>query len=187
MATKVIALQSSPNLDGLTCQLAQAVLDGAKSEGAEVELVHLNRLSIASCQAHDRGWGTCEDKGECLVMDDFQSLRTKINRADALVFSTPVYFGDISESAKRFLDRWRRCEFFNREASPLKDKPVIGIAAAGGSGRGVVSALLNLEGYLRWLQFAIFDLVPVTRISKEHRLDMLRVAGKRLVSCLKTT
>jgi len=83
-----------------------------------------------------------------MIDDDFQNLREKINRADAFVFSSPVYFGDLSESAKRFLDRWRRCEISNRETSPLKGKIAIGIAAAGGSGGGAVSALLNLENYL---------------------------------------
>jgi len=179
---KVIGIQSSPNLDGLTCQLAQVVLEGAGSEGAETELIHLNRLDIESCKAHDRGWGTCRSEGKCVIEDDFQNLREKINQADALVFSTPVYFGDLSESAKRFLDRWRRCESVNRETSPLKGKRVIGVAAAGGSGGGAVNALHNLEAYLRYLQFTIFDLVPMTQVSKKHKIDMLRVAGKRLVS-----
>ena len=117
-----------------------------------------------------------------MVQDDFQNLREKINQADALVFSSPVYYGDLSESAKRFLDRWRRCESVNREASPLKGKRAIGIAAAGGSGGGAVNALHNLETYLRFLQFTIFDLVPVTQVSRKHKVDMLRVAGKRLVA-----
>ena len=76
---KVIGIQSSPNLDGLTCQLAQAVLDGARSEGAEIELIHLNKLGIESCKAHDRGWGTCRTEGKCIIQDDFQDLREKIN------------------------------------------------------------------------------------------------------------
>jgi len=179
---KVIGIQSSPNTDGLTCQLAEAALQGAESGGSETELVHLNKLTIESCKAHDRGWGNCRTKGICIIEDDFQDLREKINEADALVFSTPVYFGDISESAKRFLDRWRRCENFSRQASPLIGKPAIGIAAAGGSGRGVVNALRNLETYLGWLQFTIFDLVTVTQKSRTHKLDMLRVAGKRMLA-----
>jgi len=182
MTVRVIAIQSSPNLDGLTCQLAKAVLEGAEITGAETELVHLNRLNIESCKAHDRGWGTCRSEGKCLIKDDFENLREKINQADALVFSTPVYFGDLSESAKRFLDRWRRCETYRREKSPLKGKLAIGIAAAGGSGGGAVNGLHNLETYIRWLQFTIFDLVPVTQMSKEHKVDMLKVAGKRMAS-----
>ena len=181
---KIIGVQSSPNSDGLTCMLTKAVLDGAESKGVETVLVHLNQLDIRSCKAHNldsRGWGTCRTKGTCVIKDDFQKLRRMINEADALVFCTPVYFGDISESAKCFLDRWRRCERTSQD-SPLIGKPVIGIASAGGSGGGAVNALHNLEVYLRRLKFTIFDLVPVTQKSKTHKLDMLQVAGQRLVS-----
>jgi len=181
MSVRVLGVQSSPNLDGLTCQLAQAALEGAKSEGAETELVHLNQLCMESCKAHGRGWGTCQTQGECMIKDDFQNLRSKVNQASALVFSTPVYFGDVSESAKRFLDRWRRCETFNHKNSPLQGKPIIAIAAAGGSGGGAVNALRSLETYFRWFQFTIFDLVTVTQLSKQHKLDMLGAAGRRLV------
>jgi hypothetical protein len=58
---------------------------------------------------------------------------------------------------------------------------VIGIASAGGTGAGAVRALYNLEDYLRRLGFEIFDLVPVTRVSKDYRLEMLEKAGRHLV------
>jgi multimeric flavodoxin WrbA len=90
-----------------------------------------------------------------------------------------VYFGDLSESAKIFLDRLRRCEAFS-ELGTFSGKKVMGIASAGGSGRGAVRALLHLEDYLRRLGFDIFDLVPVTRLSKEHKMKMLEDAGRRL-------
>jgi len=151
-----------------------------ESMGAEVEFVHLNRLNIAACQACNDGWGTCRSEGVCVQKDDLEALREKVADADALVFSTPVYFGDLSESAKCLFDRWRRCEVADREGSSLKGIWAIGIAAAGGSGGGAVTALRNLEGVLRWLQFGIFDLVPVTQRSKVHKLAMLEQAGRRL-------
>ncbi len=177
---KVLGIQSSPNLDGLTCEIVKTVLAGAKNAGADVELVHLNKLRIESCKAHDRGWGTCREEGLCMIKDDFQGLREKIQKADALVFSTPVYFGDISESAKCFLDRWRRCEREGLNQKSLKGKLVIGIANAGGGGGGAITALHSLETYFRFFQFTIFDLIPINRLSKEHKVDMLKAAGKRL-------
>jgi len=179
---KIIGIQSSPNEDGLTSRLAKAALRGAEDAGAEVEIVHLNKLDIGACIACEQGWGTCRTDGECILKDDFQSLRDKINTADALVFSTPVYFGSLSESAKCFLDRWRRCEVSDRDDSPLRGNRAIGISAAGGSGGGAVSALHDLEVYLRWFQFTIFDLVPVTRRNAEYKLKMLEAAGRDLCS-----
>jgi multimeric flavodoxin WrbA len=176
---KVVAVQSSPNLDGLTSGLVQAVLRGLEAKGGETELIHLNKLDIKPCIACDNGWGKCRKEGICILEDDFQKLREKMGKSDALIFATPVYWHDLSESAKIFLDRLRRCET-GRDFKTFTGKKAIGIASAGGSGRGAVRALYNLEDYLRRLGFDIFDLVPVTRFSKDHKLEMLERAGKRL-------
>jgi len=176
---KVVAVQSSPNLDGLTSGLVQAVLRGLEARGGETELIHLNKLDIKPCIACDNGWGKCRKEGICILEDDFQKLREKISKSDALIFATPVYWHDLSESAKIFLDRLRRCET-GRDFKTFTGKKAIGIASAGGSGRGAVRALYNLEDYIRRLGFDIFDLVPVTRFSKDHKLEMLERAGKRL-------
>ena len=178
MTMKCLAIQSSPNRDGLTSSLAQAVLTGVEAEGGETELIHLNELDVKTCIACERGWGQCRD-GDCILEDDFEALRRKIGEADAFVFVTPVYFGDLSESAKTFLDRLRRCEAFSGRDT-CKGKKAIGIASAGGSGRGAARALYNLESYLRRVGFEIFDLVPVTKFSKDHKLPMLEAAGRRL-------
>ncbi len=107
---KILAIQSSPNEDGLTARTAKAVIEGAKAEGASVELVNLNEVIVKPCMACDGGWGQCRREGTCVIDDEFQALRDKIQAADALVFATPVYWGDLSESAKLFLDRLRRTE-----------------------------------------------------------------------------
>ena len=49
---------------------------------------------------------------------------------DAYVFVTPVYFHEMSESAKTFFDRLKR---FN-DNSKIKGKKIVCIACAGGSG-----------------------------------------------------
>lgn len=176
---KCLAIQSSPNHGGLTSTLAQAVLKGFEAGGGEAELIHLNELDVKTCIACDKGWGQCRD-GDCILEDDFEKIRQKIGDSDALVFATPVYFGDLSESAKAFLDRLRRCEAFSGRGT-CKGKRAIGIASAGGSGGGAARALLNLEDYLRRVGFEVFDLVPVTKFSKDHKLPMLEAAGGRLV------
>ena len=178
---RVLAIQASANEDGLTYTLAQSALEGARSAGAAIELVHLNSMDVTSCRVCGDGWGRCHSEGLCIQEDDFQPLRDKVNAADALVFATPVYFHDISESARSFLDRLRRCEWPHEEKSLIKGKPVIGIAAAGGSGGGAVKALQSLENYTLWLRLRVFDLVPVTRFNREWRLEGLRAAGRALV------
>ena len=163
----------------MTAKTAKAVLRGAEAEGAAVELVNLNEVIIKPCMACDGGWGQCRREGTCVIDDEFQQLRDKIHAADAVVFATPVYWGDLSESAKLFLDRLRRCEV-KGEFKSLNGRYAFGIASAGGTGNGCVKALLHLEDYMRRVGFTIFDLVTVTQVSKEHKLEMLEKAGRRL-------
>jgi multimeric flavodoxin WrbA len=110
---------------------------------------------------------------------NFDSIRRKIREVDAVIFVTPVYFGDLSESARRFLDRLRRTEAFSGR-NTCYGKKVIGVAVAGGSGYGATRALLNLEYYIRILGFEIVDLVTATKFSKDHKRPMLEHAGQRL-------
>ena len=176
---KILAIQSSPNTEGLTFKAANAILRGSHAEGAEVELIDLNQIVIRPCIACDGGWGQCRREGTCILDDEFQMLRDKIHEADATIFATPVYWGDLSESMKLFLDRFRRCEV-KGEFKNLNGKIAIGIASAGGTGNGCVKCLLHLEDYIRRVGFTVFDLITITQASKEHKLEMLDKAGHRL-------
>ena len=177
---KILAIQSSPNKDGLTATLAKAVLKGYSDASGEAELIHLNEMDIKTCISCDNGWGQCR-QGDCVLVDNFEVIRQKIGAADAFVFATPVYWGDLSESAKRFLDRLRRVEAFSGRGT-CKGKKVIGITSAGGSGNGAVRSLCNLEDYLRRVGFDVFDLVPVTRFTKDYKIPMLMEEGRWLAT-----
>ena len=174
---KVLAIQTSPNHDGLTAETAKLALKGAESAGHETELVNLNDIVIKKCKACDGGWGQCRREGTCILEDDFAGLIDKILKADALVFTTPVYWWDISESAKTFLDRMRRIETYH-QFKRYSDKPYLGIACAGGSGNGSARALYLLEEYLKRIGFKMYDLVTVTQWNRAHKLPMLEKAGK---------
>jgi len=178
---KVLGIQTSPNEDGLTASMALAALRGAEAAGAETELIHLRKLDIQTCRACDRGWGICRTEYRCIIDDAFQGVRDKMGEAEALVISTPVYFGEVSEVAKSFLDRLRRCEFPMGEDSPIQGTPALAIAAAGGSGGGVITALEMLERYMRVIAIRPFDFVTVTRWTRDHKLPMAEAAGRRLV------
>ena len=177
---KLLAIQSSPNLEGLTVETAKQVIKGAEDAGHETELINLNDSIIKKCKACDGGWGQCRREGTCILDDDFAEIIDKIKKADAFVFTTPVYWHDISESAKTFLDRMRRVET-HHGFKRYTDKPYIGIACAGGSGNGASRALYLLEEYLKRIGFKNYDLVTVTQANRAHKLPMLEEAGKRIL------
>lgn len=58
-----------------------------------------------------REWvGLCRSEGRCVINDDFSEDYQRLVSAEAIVWITPVYWHDLAENLKAFLDRLRRCE-----------------------------------------------------------------------------
>jgi multimeric flavodoxin WrbA len=180
----LIIIQCSPNDDGLTAACASAAAAGARQAGAGVEEVNLNDLPVGLCQACERGWGECRTIHECQVRDGFQGLHQRILAADGLVLVTPVYWGEMSESAKALTDRLRRCEATRGKeegGSKLAGKPYLAVAAAGGSGNGTITCLGSMERWGQHVGARVFDLLPVNRWTRAYKLDCIRAAVCELV------
>jgi len=126
----ILGIQTSPNEDGLTATLTNAALKGAEELGIRCDLVNLRKMNILACLACETGWGTCRTDGTCQISDDFAQVRGLMENCQGIVFATPVYFGDLSEVAKSFLDRLRRCEINFRSESRIRGALAIGIAGA---------------------------------------------------------
>lgn len=179
---KVMIITSSPNKDGLTAACGDAARLGAEEAGAEVVMANLNDMSIGQCHACGNGWGTCLNATQCQVKDDFQDLHNSLENMDAFVFITPVYWGDMSESAKAFFDRIRRCEAWKKENGYIQDKPVIAVAAAGGSGNGTISCLTSMERLLMHIKAERFDFISITKKSRSFKLNTIKESTKAMVS-----
>jgi multimeric flavodoxin WrbA len=180
---KILILSSSPNDDGLTAACAEAARDGAQRAGGNIEVMNLNDINVGLCQACNRGWGTCLEAHQCQQEDDFQALHKRAAEADAYILVTPVYWGEMSESAKAFTDRLRRCEATRGSESCLAGKAVIAVAAAGGSGGGMITCLASMERWIDHVRARRFDLIPVNRWSRDYKLDAICAAAQAMVRC----
>jgi multimeric flavodoxin WrbA len=180
---KALMILGSRNPEGRTATAAKALLEGVTDRGSQGEEVFLPQRKIERCrQCEMDGWGTCRTEGRCAIEDDFASLVDSIKSADAVVFATPVYFGDLSESMRAFLDRLRRVTRHSAGKEGLVGKPAIGICVAGGGGGGAPNCTVSLERVLRTCGFDVVDMVPVRRQNLEIKLSILRTTGKWLAS-----
>ncbi len=189
---QVLVLSGSRNQQGKTARAINAILKGVAKAGGNSESIFLTELALEKCrQCNDDGWGDCRSKGQCIIEDDFASIVEKMKAADALVFATPVYFGDLSESMRGFLDRFRRTRFIRR--TPVgQDVPelpaygrsttAIGLCYAGGSGNGTISCCANLERILQTSGFDVVDMIPARRQNLEIKMRMLELVGEWLVT-----
>jgi len=176
----VIILSSSPNTDGLTAACASAVASGLGESGVSSREIRLTDSHIGLCRQCDNGWGPCRSEHSCQVADGFQTVHKAVLEADALAIVTPVYFGEMSESMKAFTDRLRRCEATKQPKEPLGGKRILCVAAAGGSGGGLLSCLEQIERVATHIGMKRHDLIGVTRWTQKHQLDAIRKSARAL-------
>ena len=163
------------------------VVDGARivgvgAAGGDVERHFLPAMRIERCrQCDSAGWGACRPEGYCVIVDDFAGIVEQMREADGIVFANPVYFGDLSESLRAFLDRLRRILRHESAREGLEGKPVVGICVAGGGGGGAPNCCLSLERVLSTCGFGVLDLVPVRRQNLDLKAEVLEATGRWLV------
>lgn len=177
----VLIISGSRNPEGQTARAAKAFAEGVISGGGQCEQVFLPTMDIHRCrQCDENGWGICRTEGRCIIGDDFAGLVEKIRDADALVFASPVYCSDLSESLRAFLDRLRRTCTHADGKRGIGGKPAVGICVAGGGGGGAPRCCANLDWILTTGGLAVADMFPVRRQNLDGKIALLEASGKRL-------
>lgn len=178
---KAMIISGSRNPLGQTARAAGALLEGLRSEAAQGELAFLPQMNIERCrQCDESGWGLCRKEGRCAIEDDFAAVVESIRAADMAVFANPVYFSDLSESLRAFLDRLRRITRHEAGKQDIAGKCAVGVCVAGGGGGGAPASTVSLEKVLATCGFDVVDMVPARRQNLAMKLDVLRITGKWL-------
>ena len=195
---QILMLSGSRDRKGRTAQAMEAIRKGIAKAGGNSESIFLTELDIERCRQCDNdGWGTCRSEQRCIIEDDFDSLVAKVRAAGVLVFANPVYFGDLSESMRAFLERLRRIGF--RPGPPPQGAPAqpppgapampragatpaIGVCLAGGGGGGAPNCCVSLERILQMCGFDVVDMIPLRRQNLEFKLPILELTGEWLVT-----
>lgn len=178
-----VVISGSRNPQGRTARATKCATDGIASHDVSVREVYLPTRGIERCrQCDDDGWGICKSEGRCIIEDDFASIVDSIRDADLVVFATPVYFGDLAESLRAYLDRLRRISRHERGRSDLEGKPALGVCVAGGGGGGGPACCASLEKVLRTIGFDVFDMAPVRRQNLEAKTKAMEALGSAFAS-----
>lgn len=179
----VTIFSSSPNTDGLTAACADAARGGLAHGASTATEIRLTDVGLGVCRQCGNGWGTCLKEHVCQVHDGFAAIHHELLDSEAVVIVTPVYWGEASESMKAFLDRLRRCEA-TRVNSVLRGKRFLLVAAAGGTGGGLISCLSQLERFVQHVGASRYDLIGVTRWTREAKLTEIERSAAGLAESL---
>jgi multimeric flavodoxin WrbA len=103
---KVFAVNGSPRKKWNTASLLEKALEGAASQGAETELIHLYDLNYKGCIS----CFACKTKGgrsygTCAVKDDLEPIFKKVEEVDAIILGSPIYWGTVTGEMKSFMER----------------------------------------------------------------------------------
>lgn len=120
MSKKILILSGSPKKDGNTAALIKWFCEGARSSGAEIEVVQ-----TASLKRKSTGCMSCRrcqesDKYECVVNDEVKPVLAKMTQANVIVMATPLYFFGASAQLKSVFDRMFSLYKWDNAAGTMK-------------------------------------------------------------------
>ncbi len=103
---KVLAINGSPRKQWNTATLLNKALEGAASEGAETEIIHLYDINFKGCTS----CFACKIKngksyGKCAYKDEITPVLNRIEDFDALILGSPIYLGTVTGEMKSFMER----------------------------------------------------------------------------------
>ena len=99
--SKVLVISTSLRAKSNSDILTERLIAGAKDAGHEVEYISLKGKTINFCI----GCMTCQKTQKCIRKDDAVEIAEKVKDSEILVFSTPIYYYEMSGQMKTLLDR----------------------------------------------------------------------------------
>lgn len=119
---KVLVLNGSPKGEkSNTLNITKAFLDGFSAD-TEVEYITVKKETIKPCMGCFSCWS--RTPGECVIKDDMQKIYEKINSADIIIESFPLYFFGMPSQMKALTDRCLPYMLPYREMLPRTKKPL---------------------------------------------------------------
>lgn len=102
MSKKIVVITGSPRKNGNSFAMTEAFIKAAQTKGHTVTRFDAAFKKIGGCHACE----TCYKTGKaCSFDDDFNELAPSILEADAVVFSTPVYWYSFPAQIKAVIDK----------------------------------------------------------------------------------
>ena len=103
---RAMFFNGSPRKNWNTAKLLESAMEGARSAGAETELVNLYDIDFKGCKS----CFACKLKnartnGVCAIRDALRPVLERAASADVLVVGSPVYYSGITGVTHAFLER----------------------------------------------------------------------------------
>ena len=98
---KAIGIVGSPRKNGNTETITRHILKAIEEAAIETEVIRLAGQDIRPCNA----CFACGQAETCPIDDDLWSIYLKMKAADAIILTSPVYYGSATASLKALMER----------------------------------------------------------------------------------
>jgi len=171
---RVVAVLGSHRNGGDSSKIAEGIVKGLDLQARDEQVVvALNRCRILPCLACDQ----CKNE-DCVIQDDFEAIMAEIEKADLVIFATPVYFNGVSSMMKTFIDRAQQY-FTSPDQFSEKTRDVILIATGGAKeyDEQFEGIRLNFKFFIQYLNGKLWNFIQVPGTDKmpvDERQDLMK-------------
>lgn len=140
----ILVIAGSPRKGGNTEIMAEAFAQGARENGNSVIVKNAGQMKIGPCMACEYCFA---HDGVCVQKDDMVQILEEIDRADMIVFASPVYWFGISAQLKLVIDR-----LYARVKKGIRPKQTALLLNAMSNGvfEAAVTQYKYINNYLKW-------------------------------------
>ncbi len=184
---RVLGIMGSPRVGGNTDLLLDEAMKGARSQGAEMEKIIVDKLQIAPCREY---YGCLKD-GNCIIRDDMDAVYPKLLEADGLIVASPMFFYGITSQLKALIDRcqalWAR-KYVLKQSCPNPNRKGAFIAAGATKGENLFDgSILTIRYFFKTIGVQYTEELLVRGVDKNGEIKKHPTAlndafelGKRL-------
>ena len=136
----ILVVSGSPRNQS-TEYVCRETIDQLNQKGYKTEFWSIRGKTINFCTHCNY----CRKREGCVFKDDMTELYPLLEDAEAYVFATPVYHGNVTGQLKTMMDRCRALFPQNRDV--FRYKPVVSIAIGGDRVGGQESAIHQIQTF----------------------------------------
>lgn len=176
----VLMINGSPNKDGCTYTALSEVAEQLEKQNIQTQIYHIGKKAIRGCVSCDECW---KNSGYCAYKDDgVNECIDLLQKFDALIIGSPVYYASPNGSLLSFLDR-----MFYAGGAKFAYKPGAAIVSCRRGGAATAFDVLNKYFTISQMPVvssqywnAVHGNTPKDVKQDDEGLQIMRVLGRNM-------
>lgn len=175
---EILVITGSPRRGANTETMAAAFAEGARVAGHTVTTVKLSETKVAPCLACEYCFA---HGGVCVQRDGMAGILAAVDKADMVVFASPIYYFGLSAQMSAAIDRLyarARIGYHPAKCALLLDSASEGVYTS------AIAQYRDTAAYLKWQDMGVVTISGAAgrdSLAASPELERARALGRSLV------